>query len=124
TGLLALSKRARKGAKVYVSRSMSLAMAFEKDKEGRYIFPIYNNDGISSIATVPVEIEEGLNDGDFVIGNAKNYKINFVKQTEVYPDLQGKKRIIEYTAHLMVGGKAAPKKFYYGKKSTSTAASE
>lgn len=118
-GLLALSRRARKGAKVYISRSMSLEMAFEKDENGRYIFPIYNNTGIETIATIPVEVEEGLNDGDFVIGNAKNYILNFVKQTEVYPELHGKTRVIEYTAHLMVAGKAAPNKFYYGKKSTT-----
>lgn len=119
TGLLALSRRARKGAKVYISRSMSLEMAFEKDENGRYIFPIYNNAGIETIATIPVEVEEGLNDGDFVIGNAKNYILNFVKPTEVYPELHGKTRIIEYTAHLMVAGKAAPNKFYYGKKATT-----
>ena len=119
TGLLALSKRARKGAKVYVSRSMALTMAFEKDSDGRYIFPIYNNDGITSIATVPVVVEEGLADGDFLIGNAKNYILNFVKHTEVYPELHGKTRVIEYTAHLMVAGKAAPNKFYYGKLSTT-----
>lgn len=119
TGLLALSKRARKGAKVYVSRSMALTMAFEKDKDGRYIFPIYNNDGITSIATVPVVVEEELADGDFLIGNAKNYILNFVKHTEVYPELHGKTRVIEYTAHLMVAGKAAPNKFYYGKLSTT-----
>lgn len=119
TGLLALSKRARKGAKVYVSRSMALTMAFEKDRDGRYIFPIYNNDGITSIATVPVVVEEGLADGDFLIGNAKNYILNFVKHTEVYPELHGKTRVIEYTAHLMVAGKAAPNKFYYGKLSTT-----
>ena len=119
TGLLALSKRARKGAKVYVSRSMALTMAFEKDKDGRYIFPIYNNDGITSIATVPVVVEEELADCDFLIGNAKNYILNFVKHTEVYPELHGKTRVIEYTAHLMVAGKAAPNKFYYGKLSTT-----
>lgn len=116
-GLLTLSKRARIGAKVYISRSMSLAMVFEKDNDGRYQFPIYNNDGIKAIATVPVEVEEGLADGDFLIGNAKNYKLNFVKETEIYPELHGKDRVIEYTAHLMVAGKAAPNKFYYNKKS-------
>lgn len=115
-GLLSLSRRARMGAKVYISRSMSLDMAFEKDKDGRYIFPIYNNTGISSIATVPVEVDESLHDGDFVIGNAKNYLLNFTKPTEVYAEVHGKTRIIEYTAHLMVAGKAAPRKFYYGKK--------
>ncbi len=121
-GLLALSRRARKGAKVYISRSMSLAMAFEKDDNGRYIFPIYNGAGITSIATIPVEVDENLKDGDFVIGNAKNYKLNFTKQTEIYPELHGKTRVIEYTAHLMVAGKAAPKKFYYGKKGAAAAA--
>lgn len=119
-GLLALSKRARKGAKIYVSRSLSLDLAFEKDENGRYIFPIYNNDGITSIATIPTEVEEGLNDGDFVIGNAKNYKLNFTKPTEIYAELHGKTRVIEYTAHLMIAGKAAPKKFYYGKQSAAT----
>lgn len=117
TGLLKLSRRARKGAKVYISRSMSLEMAFEKDSGGRYIFPIYNNTGISSIATVPVEVDEALHDGDFVIGNARNYKLNFTKGVEIYPEVHGKTRVIEYTAHVMVGGKAAPNKFYYGKKS-------
>ena len=116
TGLLSLSRRARKGAKVYLSRSMSLEMTFEKDNNGRYIFPIYNSTGITTIATIPVEVDENLHDGDFVIGNAKNYKLNFTKPVEVYPELHGKKRVIEYTAHLMVAGKANPKKFYYGKK--------
>ncbi|MDE6200367.1 MAG: phage major capsid protein [Clostridiales bacterium] len=120
TGLLTLSRRARRGAKVYISRSMSLEMTFEKDKEGRYIFPIYNNGGISSIATVPVEVDESLHDGDFVIGNAKNYILNMTKNTEVYAELHGKKRVIEYTAHLMVAGKAAPKKFYYAKKAADS----
>lgn len=124
TGLLALPRRARRGAKVYISRSMSLEMTFEKDKEGRYIFPIYNNGGISSIATVPVEVDESLHDGDFVIGNAKNYILNMTKNTEVYAELHGKKRIIEYTAHLMVAGKAAPKKFYYAKKAASGSTGE
>lgn len=119
-GLLKLSRRARKGAKVYISRSMSLDMAFEKDKEGRYIFPIYNTTGISSIVTVPVEVDEALHDGDFIIGNARNYKLNFVKGVEVYPEVHGKNRVIEYTAHVMVAGKAAPDKFYHGKKSAGT----
>lgn len=118
-GLLKLSKRARKGAKVYISRSMSLTMAFEKDSDGRYIFPIYNNDGITSIATIPVVVEEELADGDFIIGNAKNYILNFIQNTQIYPELHGKTRVIEYTAHLMVAGKAAPNKFYYNKKSST-----
>ncbi len=119
TALLSLSRRARKGAKVYISRSMSLEMTFEKDKDGRYIFPIYNGTGITTIATVPVEVDENLADGDFVVGNAKNYKLNFVKPTEVYPEIHGKTRVIEYTAHVMVAGKAAPNKFYYGKKANA-----
>ena len=119
SALLKLSRRARKGAKVYISRSMSLEMTFEKDKNGRYIFPIYNNTGITTIATVPVEVDENLADGDFVVGNAKNYKLNFVKPTEIYPEIHGKTRVIEYTAHVMVAGRAAPNKFYYGKKANA-----
>ena len=119
SALLGLSRRARKGAKVYISRSMSLEMTFEKGEDGHYIFPIYNNTGITTIATVPVEVDENLADGDFVVGNAKNYKLNFVKPTEIYPEIHGKTRVIEYTAHVMVAGKAAPNKFYYGKKANA-----
>lgn len=111
-----LSRRARKDAKLYLSRSVSLDMAFEKDADGRYQFPIYNTNGIESIVRVPVEVDEGLADGSFLYGNAKNYKLNFVKQTEVYGEIDGKHRIISYTAHLMPAAKAAPNKFYYGTK--------
>ena len=123
-GLLSLSRRARRGAKVYISRSMSLEMTFEKDGNGRYIFPIYNNAGISSIATIPVEVDESLSDGDFIIGNAKNYILNMTKPTEIYAELHGKRRVIEYTAHLMVAGKAAPKKFYYNTKAADSGKNE
>lgn len=117
TAFKTLSKRARKGAKLYISHLTSLNLAFEKDKNGQYLFPIYNQaSGIKSIVQVPVEIEEGLVDDAFLYGNAKNYKLNFTKATEVYSELHGKTRVIESTAHLMVAGKAAPNKFYYGTK--------
>ena len=117
TAFKSLSKRARKGAKLYISHLTSLNLAFEKDKNGQYLFPIYNQaTGIKSIVQVPVEIEEGLVDDAFLYGNAKNYKLNFTKATEVYSEVHGKTRVIESTAHLMVAGKAAPNKFYYGTK--------
>jgi HK97 family phage major capsid protein len=118
-GLKALSRRAKRGAKIYVADSVALDLAFEKDSEGRYIFPIYNNTGISTIATIPVEVDEALKDGDILIGNPKNYILNFIKPVEIYPELKGKDRVIQYTAHLMVGGKAAPNKFYYVSKATA-----
>lgn len=117
TAFKSLSKRARKGAKLYISHLTSLNLAFEKDKNGQYLFPIYNQaTGIKSIVQVSVEIEEGLVDDAFLYGNAKNYKLNFTKATEVYSEVHGKTRVIESTAHLMVAGKAAPNKFYYGTK--------
>lgn len=129
TAFKSLSKRARKGAKLYISHLTSLNLAFEKDKNGQYLFPIYNQaTGIKSIVQVPVEIEEGLVDDAFLYGNAKNYKLNFTKATEVYSEVHGKTRVIESTAHLMVAGKAAPNKFYYGTKketeSTTSGGSE
>lgn len=121
TAFKTLSKRARKGAKLYISHLTSLNLAFEKDNNGQYLFPIYNQaSGIKSIVQVPVEIEEGLADDAFLYGNAKNYKLNFTKATEVYSELHGKTRVIESTAHLMVAGKAAPNKFYYGTKKVTT----
>lgn len=116
-GLLALSRRARKGAKIYVSRSISLNLAFEKSETGGYLFPLYNNGGITSIATIPVEVDEGLKDGEFVIGNAKNYKLNVPEPMRVYPNVDGERGLLKYTARLIVAGQAAPKRFYYGKKS-------
>lgn len=125
TAFSTLSRRARKDAKLYISRALSLDMAFEKDENGRYQFPIYNTNGIESIVRVPVEVDEGLADGAFLYGNAKNYILNFVKQTEVYGEIDGKHRVISYTAHLMCAAKAAPGKFYYGtKKAASTGGGE
>lgn len=116
-----LSRRARKNAKLYISHALSLELAFEKDNNGQYLFPIYNQvNGIKSIVQVPVEVEEGLEDDAFLYGAATNYKLNFVRPTEIYSELHGKTRVIESTAHLMVAGKAAPNKFYYGTKKVTT----
>lgn len=112
-----LSRRARKGACLYISYETSLDLAFEKDSNGRYMFPIYNQaNGITSIVQVPVKVDDALEKGSFLFGNPKHYKLNFVKPVEIYGELKGRERVIEYTAHMMVAGKAAPNYFYYGKK--------
>lgn len=115
--LASISRRARKGANLYISYETSLDLAFEKDSNGNYIFPIYNQaNGITSLVQVPVKVDDALEKGAFLYGNPKNYKLNFTKNVEIYADLKGRERTIEYTAHLMVAGKGVPNSFYYGKK--------
>lgn len=117
-GLLKLSRRARKKAKIYIASDVSIDLTFEKDSTGRYIFPIYNNSGIETIAKIPVEVDDSLHDGEFIIGNAQKYLLNMTQSTAIFAEVKGKTRTIEYTAHLMVAGRAVPDMFYYGKKAT------
>jgi len=115
---LELDRLARKGAKLYISRSLALSITFEKDTTGQFIYPIYNSGGIKSIAQVPVEVDEGLVDDSFLFGNATNYLINFTKTTQLLGDIDIKHRTLIYAVHIMLAGKAIPNSFYYGTKAT------
>lgn len=119
-GIKKLPVKKRAGAKIYVASDIFDNITFSKDKNGNYILPVLNGGGLTKMSSFPVEADPNLAAGDFIIGNVgKWYKANINKGMELGVDVSNKKRIKEYTAHMMVTAKAVPDSFVYGKKKTT-----
>lgn len=115
-GIAKLPKRRRTGAKIYIAEDLALDIAFLKDNNGMYINNPVNGVGLESIAKYRVEVDPFLKDGDFVIGNARWYKMNFNEGISVTKDVIGRARVNDYTGYCVVGGAPVPNSFVYGKK--------
>ena len=113
-GIEKLPIRRKAGAKIYLSESMATEIAFMKDDNGAYINNPVNGVGLNSIARYPVEVDPYLKDGDFIIGNARWYKMNFNENLSVSKDVIGRSRVNDYTGYCVVGGAPVPKSFVYG----------
>lgn len=111
--------RRKAGAKIYLSESMATEIAFMKDNNGAYINNPVNGVGLNSIARYPVEVDPYLKDGDFIIGNARWYKMNFNENLSVSKDVIGRSRVNDYTGYCVVGGAPVPKSFVYGHQAES-----
>ena len=111
---LPIKKRA--GAKLYLSAGIFDSITFERDGNNNYILPVLNGGGLTKLSTFAVEMDANLKDGDFILGNiTKNYKANINKGMELGLDVSNKKRIKEYTTHMMVTAAPVPSSFVYGK---------
>lgn len=114
TLIAALPREYRAGAKLYISESVSLAIAFAKDPEGRYLHNPINGTAISSIAKYTVEVDPHLKDGDIVFGNlGRNYRFNTNEPVSITKDVSGKARINDYTAYAIIGGAPVPGRIAY-----------
>lgn len=114
TLIAALPREYRVGAKLYISESVSLAIAFAKDPEGRYLHNPINGTAISSIAKYTVEVDPHLKDGDIVFGNlGRNYRFNTNEPVSITKDVSGKARINDYTAYAIIGGAPVPGRIAY-----------
>ena len=120
-GIKALPVKARAGAKIYIATDIFDSITFTKDKNGNYVLPVLNGGGLTKMSSFEVFADPNLAAGDFIIGNLKKwYKANIYKGMEIGVDVSHKKRIREYSAHMMVAAKAVPNSFVYGKKKTGT----
>ena len=115
-GLAKLPKRKRTGAKIYIAEDLALDIAFLKDDNGMYINNPVNGVGLESIAKYRVEVDPFLKDGDFVIGSARWYKMNFNENLSITKDIIGRSRVNDYTGYCVVGGAPVPNSFVYGHK--------
>lgn len=114
TLIAALPREYRAGAKLYISESVSLAIAFAKDPEGRYLHNPINGTAISSIAKYTVEVDPHLKDGDIVFGNlGRNYRFNTNEPVSITKDVSGKARVNDYTAYAIIGGAPVPGRIAY-----------
>ena len=119
SGLSKLPKRKKSGAKIYVAEDIALGIAFLKDDNGMYINNPVNGIGLDNIARYKVEVDPMLEDGDFLIGNSRNYKMNFNEGISVTKDVLGRARVNDYTGYCVVGGAPVPNSFVYGHKKTT-----
>lgn len=111
-----LPKRKRAGAKIYIAEDMALDIVFMKDSNGAYLNNPVNGVALNTVARFPVEVDPYLKDGDFIIGNAKWYKMNFNENLSVSKDVIGRSRVNDYTGYCVVGGAPVPGSFVYGHK--------
>lgn len=110
--------RRKAGAKIYLSESMATEIAFMKDTNGTYLNNPVNGVALNSIARYSVEVDPYLKDGDFIIGNARWYKMNFNENLSVSKDVIGRSRVNDYTGYCVVGGAPVPNSFVYGHKAS------
>lgn len=108
--------RRKAGAKIYLSESMATEIAFMKDDNGTYLNNPVNGVALNTVARFPVEVDPFLKDGDFIIGNARWYKMNFNENLSVSKDVIGRSRVNDYTGYCVVGGAPVPNSFVYGHK--------
>jgi HK97 family phage major capsid protein len=116
-GIKKLPVKKRAGAKIYLASDIYDGLTFEKDDLGNYILPVLNGGGLTKMSSFPVEMDENLNAGDFIIGNlGKWYKANINKTMELGLDVSHQKRTKTYTTHMMVTAIPVPSSIVYGKE--------
>lgn len=116
TALNKLPAKKKIGANIYIASSVENEILFQKDKNGTYQNSPLLFSGLKNIGSNPVKVDPFLKDGDFIIGNPTNYKLNFIEDFSVSKDSYGKKRVNDYTGYAVVGGAPVPNSFVYGKK--------
>jgi len=105
-----LGRKARIGAKAYISTNVNIEICGYKDKNGNYPFL----QGLTTNKLVDVEVDPFLHDNDIVTGNAKNYILNEVTPLRVDRERAVKGRKTTFGGYTIVDGAAKPNAFAYG----------
>ena len=105
-----LSEEARRGAKVYVSTAVKIAMVGYKDENGNYPFL----QGIDGSDLFAIETEPFLTGNDIIVGNPRYYILNEVTPTRVEWERTVKGRKTIYGGYGIFDGKAKPGAFAKG----------
>lgn len=115
-----LPRKYQAGAKLYVSTSLYNELSFKTDANDRPLYPLFNEGTIMSVAGVEIVKDPYLNDGDFIYGNPTHYHLNEQSPATLYSETHGRYKIVEYTLHEMIAGRAEPQAFYYAKAVAAT----
>lgn len=105
-----LSQDARRGAKVYVSTAVKIAMVGYKDQNGNYPFL----QGINNTDLFTIETEPFLKNNDIIVGDPRYYILNEVTPTRVDYERTIKGRKTIYGGYGIFDGKAKPGAFAKG----------
>lgn len=105
-----LSEEFRRGAKVYVSTAVKMAMVGYKDQNGNYPFL----QGINGTDLFAIETEPFLTNNDIIVGNPRRYILNEVTPLRVDWERTVKCRQTRYGAYAIYDGKPQPNAFAKG----------
>lgn len=105
-----LDQEARRGAKVYVSTAVKIAMVGYKDENGNYPFL----QGINGTDLFTIETEPFLNNNDIIVGNPRYYILNINTPMRIDRESSVKGRKVTYGAYGIYDGKAKPGAFAKG----------
>ena len=105
-----LSEEFRRGAKVYVSTAVKMALVGYKDQNGNYPFL----QGINGTDLFAIETEPFLNNNDIIVGNPRRYILNEVTPLRVDWERTVKCRQTRYGAYGIYDGKPQPNAFAKG----------
>lgn len=105
-----LSQEAKRGAKVYVSPSIKVAMIGYKDDNGNYPFL----QGLNGTDLFTIETEPFLQNYDIIVGNPRYYILNENTPLRVDWERTVKGRQTRYGAYAIYDGKAKPGAFAKG----------
>lgn len=105
-----LSEADRRGAKVYVSTAVRVAMVGYKDQNGNYPFL----QGLAGTDLFTIETEPFLQNNDIIVGNPRNYILNEVTPIRVDWERTVKCRQTRYGAYGIYDGKPKPNAFAKG----------
>lgn len=106
-----LSNEDRVGAKVYVANDIADSIAFYKDANGNYPYLVA---GLGRANGTAIEPDPFLHSGDIVVGNAKNYILNFNENLRVDREVKVQPRRVVYGGYLIADGNKKPNAFAYG----------
>lgn len=119
TAVKKIPVRKRNGAVIYLATDLHDQIIFAKDSNGDYIRPVFSGVSNDVFGVYRFAHDPALKEGEFIIGNIRKwYKANMIKPMELGLDVSNKKRINEYTAHLMVNAIPVTNSFVHGKKSS------
>lgn len=100
----------RRGAKVYVSTAVRVAMVGYKDENGNYPFL----QGLAGTDLFTIETDPFLKNNDIIVGNPRNYILNEVTPLRIDWERTVKCRQTRYGAYGIYDGKPKPGAFAKG----------
>lgn len=108
----------RHGAKLYVAQDVYDDIFFSVDELGRFKYPVLNNpQGISTVGKIPVEVDENLRPGDWIVGNVTKYfKCNSLIPARIEPERQAGRGVTRWVLSQYCATCPVPGAFVYGFK--------
>ena len=120
-GIKACTGHFRRGAKIYCAQDVYDDIFFAVDKNGNFKYQVLNNpNGVTSIGSIHIAVDENLKAGEFIIGNISRYfKANLLRGLSLETERDAVEGITTYVVKEMCSTAIHPNAFVYGKKKTT-----